>query len=349
MIIPNDIVERLKRLDCEDVAKKLGITVSRHKARCFMHDDKIPSLSFYSTNHSRWHCFACSKGGDAIGLAMNVYSLDFVQACLCLCSMYGIPVPENAPKFNRRNLRLRRIIQTPQEEPKRDIDAEIGNWILKNMDLSEEAQHFLFEKRLLNPEIVRKLKIVSISNGFTFARQIIEHFGEKRCKDSGLLNERLNPCFWTPCLVFPFFDVNGSLIGLQTRYLGDQQAPRFQFLSSQKSHIFNLPILNTLSHNATVYVTEGVTDCLAMLSDSKNAVAIPSATIIPESDLLWLKPFNLRMSPDNDTNEAGIKGFLKLRGALLKTGQMIKYEPLPEGFKDYSDYYAYNRRKADQD
>lgn len=349
MIIPNDIVERLKRLDCEDVATKLGIIVSRHKARCFMHDDKIPSLSFYAENRSRWHCFACCKGGDAIGLAMNVYSLDFAQACLCLCSIYGIPVPEGIPKFNRRNLYIRRIRQTPPEEPKNKIDAEIGNWILDNLDLSNEAQEFLFGKRLLDPDVVRKLKIVSVSNGFTFASQIIDQFGEERCKESGLLNERLNLRFWAPCLIFPYFDVNLNLIGLQTRYIGSQQAPRFQFMSNQKSHIFNLPILNTLPRNAIVYITEGVTDCLAMLSDGKNAVAIPSATIIPESDLLWLKSFNLRMSPDNDANEAGIKGFLKLREALLKTGQMIKYEPLPEGFKDYSDYYAYNKRKAGQD
>jgi DNA primase len=349
MIIPNDIIQRLKNLDCEDVAIKLGIIVSRHKARCFMHDDKIPSLSFYAENRSRWHCFACSKGGDAIGLAMNVYSLDFAQACLCLCSIYGIPVPEGTPKFNRRNLYIRHIRQTPLEEAKKEIDAEIGNWILDNMNLSEQAQYFLFDKRLLDQEVVKKLKIVSISKSFTFARQIIDRFGEERCKNSGLLNERLNPCFWTPCLIFPFFDINGNLIGLQTRYLGNLQAPRFQFLSNQKSHIFNLPILNTLPRNATVYVTEGVTDCLAMLSDGKNAVAIPSATIIPESDLLWLKPFNLRMSPDNDANEAGIKGFRKLRDALMKTGQVILCDSLPEGFKDYSDYYAYNKRKSKQD
>lgn len=347
MIIPSHIIEILKKLNCEDVALKLGITVVRHKAKCFMHDDRIPSLSFYPADRSKWHCFACSKGGDAIGLVMNVTSLDFTQSCLWLCSVYGITVPDELPKFNRRNLYVRRIRQTPPEVHKKEIDSEIGNWILDNLELNEEAKIFLFGKRMLDCEIIKELKIVSIYNGFTFARRIIDQFGQERCKNSGLLNERLNPCFWTPCLIFPFFDNSGLLIGLQTRYLGDsEKAPRFQFLSSRKSHIFNLPILNTLPHNATVYITEGVTDCLAMLSDGKNAVAIPSATIIPESDLIWLKPYNLRMSPDNDATEAGKKGFRKLRDTLMKVGKTIFCEPIPEGFKDYSDYYVYKRKNA---
>lgn len=95
-----------------------------------------------------------------------------------------------------------------------------------------------------------------------------------------------------------------------------KKAPRFQFLSCQKTHLFNMPLLNKLVVDNELYLTEGVTDCLAMLSSGKAAVAIPSATIIPENDLSLLDGYKLKMMPDND--EAGWDGFMKLRLALAK-------------------------------
>ena len=40
MTIPQNIIVRLQELNVESVAEKLGIDVKRHKAICFMHDDK---------------------------------------------------------------------------------------------------------------------------------------------------------------------------------------------------------------------------------------------------------------------------------------------------------------------
>ncbi len=39
MTIPENIVRKLNELQVEEVAEALGITVTKHKARCFMHDD----------------------------------------------------------------------------------------------------------------------------------------------------------------------------------------------------------------------------------------------------------------------------------------------------------------------
>ena len=42
--IPRYIVEKLDALNVYDVAEKLGLSVSRNKALCFMHQDHDPSL-----------------------------------------------------------------------------------------------------------------------------------------------------------------------------------------------------------------------------------------------------------------------------------------------------------------
>lgn len=77
--------------------------------------------------------------------------------------------------------------------------------------------------------------------------------------------------------------MTGGLIGLQSRYLGEnKEVPRFQFVSAQKTRLFNLPILGSMKDGEDLYISEGITDCLALLSSGKKAVAIPSATILPQ-------------------------------------------------------------------
>ena len=60
MKISDEILHKLHELDCEDVAKRFGIDVKRHKAHCFNHDDRIASLGFRG-NHCMGRVFRCTK------------------------------------------------------------------------------------------------------------------------------------------------------------------------------------------------------------------------------------------------------------------------------------------------
>ena len=46
MKISPDIISKLHEIDCESLAKTLGLSVKGHRASCFMHVDRNPSLSF---------------------------------------------------------------------------------------------------------------------------------------------------------------------------------------------------------------------------------------------------------------------------------------------------------------
>lgn len=76
---------------------------------------------------------------------------------------------------------------------------------------------------------------------------------------------------------------------------------------------------------------------MALLSSGQNAVAIPSATILPLEDLVTLRSYDLHMFPDQD--EAGQKAFVELRRFFVNHYAMLRAEKLPEGAKDYCDYY----------
>ena len=89
MISP-ETIKKLHELNCEDVARRLGLEVNMHQAHCFMHQDKRPSLAF---KNNLWKCFACDKGGDAISLVEEKCNLSFVEACTWLCEQYHIYMP----------------------------------------------------------------------------------------------------------------------------------------------------------------------------------------------------------------------------------------------------------------
>ena len=229
----------------------------------------------------------------------------FTEACEKLCAIFGIVLQNGKSSYVPKRRFFNRTLSVKNNSNcDKLFDAEIAEWLLNNMILTHDAQLFLFEKRKLNKEIIYKIGIKSLEDCQSISRKVWTKFGGERCRASGLFGEKGYLSFWSPCIIFPYRDKDGKLLGLQSRYIGNnEKAPRFQFLSCQKTHLFNMPLLNKLMVDNELYLTEGVTDCLAMLSSGKAAVAIPSATIIPENDLSLLDGYKLKMMPDNDEEE----------------------------------------------
>lgn len=336
---PENVLARLKALSCEDVAQKLNISVKRHRALCFMHEDHHPSLAFLGANRNSWYCFVCNKGGNAIDLVKESEDCGFVEACSWLCKEYNIEIDSSIPVYKPRKKKIQ-LKQFHKDEEKPFV-KEVALFLIETGELTDTARHFLFDERKLSPEVINDLKIVSIDNGYDIVNKLKAKFDDQILKDSGLVsnvNDKLYFRFFTPCLLFPYYNQKKELIGLQSRYLGtNKEAPRFQFVSSQKTRLFNLPILNTLRKNEELFISEGITDCLALLSSGKKAVAIPSATILPQLDLSLLSDYKLHMVPDSD--EAGDKAFVKLQCFFINRNSFLTEEKLPEGMKDYSEYY----------
>lgn len=343
MTIPEDVVRKLNELPIEVVASVLGITVARHKARCFMHDDYRPSLSF-NVKKNMFFCFVCNKGGGPIQLVQEYEGWSFQEACVWLANRFNIWWSENEEQKEPVRRRVRRVYLPNNDDVTFEFDEELYNWLIENAKLSEPAQRFLFEERCFKVEAVERLNIKSVSYPERAIEMLIAQFGEEKCLESGLVSKGkygLYFYFYTPCLLFPYYEGDGKLAGVQSRYLGKKEnAPRFQFLSSQKTRLYNLPILNTLKRGDKLYISEGITDCLALLSSGEDAVAIPSATILPLEDLVTLRSYDLHMYPDQD--EAGQRAFMELRSFFVNHCAMLKEDKLPEGVKDFCDYYKQN-------
>lgn len=329
----------LQQLSCEDVAVRLGMEVNRHRALCFKHDDHHPSLAFFGSERNSWFCFVCNKGGNAIDLVMEKTGWNFTDSCVWLCNQFGILQDEPLPTVNKLNLRM--ACRQHKVDEQKTFANDIAQYLVDNCGLTENAKRFLFDERKLSPEVIKELHIVSIDRSWDIIQKMKGIYSEEVLCQSGLVSVvygKMYLRFMTPCLFFPYYDMDNNIVGLQSRYLGNNvEAPRFQFVSSVKTRLYNLPILNRLKSGDELYISEGITDCLALLSSGKNAVAIPSATILPELDLLQLRKFKLRMYPDQD--QAGEQAFVRLQRFFVNQLCFLKAIWLPKGTKDFSEFY----------
>ena len=80
MILDNHQLQQLRDLPIEEVASRLGLEVTRHKALCPFHDDHHASLSFH-TRRNTFRCFVCDAKGGTIDLVMQYLHKDFKEAC----------------------------------------------------------------------------------------------------------------------------------------------------------------------------------------------------------------------------------------------------------------------------
>jgi len=292
-------LQKLRDLPIEGVAGRLGIEVVKHKALCPFHDDHHASLSF-SVRRNTYRCFACGAHGGVIDLAMGLLNKDFKDACRWLADEHNVILTDESSKFQDSGFK----------SDAKPFDASRYARFFERPWLSPEARKFLFDERKLDPRVVRWCRLTS-------------------WKDKQ----------GVPWLQIPYFNRDGKLIGVQNRNLIKGALPRFRFPSGSECGIYNLPVLNLLKPGDELYITEGCSDCWAMLSAGHKAIAIPSATLLTQKDAELLSTLHAQLStkfgmyPDRDA--PGERLFLQLQRVLPS----LVHHQLPPDCKDFSDLY----------
>ena len=128
--------------------------------------------------------------------------------------------------------------------------------------------------------------------------------------------------------------------GKQGQGSESREAPRFRFPYGSRCTVYNLPVTAMLRHGEPLFITEGCSDCWAMLSAGHKAIAIPSATLLSQADKALLRDLAQRlgtsfhMFPDRDA--PGERLFMQLREVLPG----LQHHQLPVDCKDFAEYYV---------
>ena len=225
--------------------------------------------------------------------------------------------------------------------------------------LNEAARRFLFEERKIDWRVVNWCRLTSWTDRDGVNWLQIPYFSTEG-KLIGIQNRNLDyrktstqakglaaeksPTDFTDDTDSPSHQTEGSLQkegshqkegSLQT----EPMAPRFRFPYGARCSIYNLPVVKMLKPGEKLFITEGCSDCWAMLSAGHKTIAIPSATLLKPEDKKWLAELGERlqiewhMFPDRDA--PGESLFLQLREILPH----LVHHQLPPGCKDFSEYY----------
>ena len=351
-------IQKLRELDILQVADLLGMGLRNKRALCIHHDDHHPSLAF-NVKKNTCHCYSCGFSADTIGLVRERLNLGFSEACRWLADHFDVYIADekygNSARYadkcadkkvltasDRRLASLRaHFAETHVSHgyvAPSSVDVEFYQQMFRQMHLSESGRRFLFEERLLSSEALKVCQIVSTEQSVCMARV-----------GRGV--------FDGPSLIFPYFDQEGRLVSVQSRYLGKpksesssdmdkvsfdevkpKEIPRFKFAPGSHRMIYGLDRLKDYPPGEPLLITEGPSDCWTALTLGIHAIAIPSATLFDHRFQGLLAGRNLHIFPDQD--EAGLSLYFELKKALPS----LVYHQLPEGCKDLSEYYLKLRR-----
>lgn len=295
-------LDEIRATPIEEVAENLGIGIVRHMALCPFHNDKHPSLHF-DLKKNRYKCFACGASGNVIDLVMRYNNMEFKEAINWIGNKEVNTAKDNAYE--------------KKESREEAVDIEYLEVLMKNVCINEDAARFLFDERRIDSRVVEWCGLTSVSS-------------DTPCW-------RWGKAFYdAPSLLIPYRDVDGKLLTVQGRYLGKEKKPRFKFPHGSQAGMYNKQVIATLKKGDELWITEGPSDCWAMLSAGRKAVAIPSATSLTMDDIRLLTHglpdgVSLHMAPDND--RPGMELFQDLK----RHFPQMRGHTLPDGVKDFGE------------
>lgn len=285
--IPEDDLERLKRnVSLAELCRARGIELKPHGrkdliGKCPFHEDENPSF-VVTPDKNLFHCLGCDAAGSVIDLVMKLDKIEFKEAVRQLMTSTGLvsmgPVPA---------------------KEKDDIPAVIP---ARAAQLLERVVA-IYEKNLPeNPEALECLKRRGLDNreqlaahraGYANGRlhEILPKSGKvlDELKALGVLSMSGQEHF-AGCVVFPVTDVDGNLVTLYGRHVGEGPK-RHVFLPRRHTGLWNAPVLKTYPE---IIAVEAILDALSVeAAGFPNVVAIQGTNGLSDGDIADMRRYGV--------------------------------------------------------
>lgn len=366
----SDILDYIKNLPIIDVAKKLGIDLSKYSPSsanlvgpCPTGHPSVSGKSFTFTPHlNLFNCFNCKIGGSSIDLVKELKNISFIETVEWFIKEYSIPI-------SLANVTIR---QRTQDEIDADIKAKINtllyeellNWgkqLLYDKTTTDQdaisARNYLTQTRNYSELVLQRTEIFyipSVKDAKAHLTTVYPEYKDEinNLSISGRFGDEMK-------IAFPYRLHDGTITGLIKRHYtpagltnGTVTNARWDAsFETKKTDMFGLPGLVKMDkHTTKVILVEGYPDSMYMQALGMPVLAI--GTGIPSDSQLdslnRLKDLNtVIVSLDNDAT--GLKNSTVLLKKLSNWSNIV-VEILPgEELAPSKDLDEYLRTHGETD
>lgn len=324
--------------------KKAGV---HWKANCPFHNEKSPSFMVHPEKQI-WHCFGCGKGGDIFSFVQEIEGMEFFEALKLLARRAGVEIETTPGRQVASDLRGR-VLEINAKA------AEFFHRFLLDMPSSAEARGYL-ERRGLKPETIVEWEIGFVADQWDLLTKYLlkKGYAIDDLIAAGLTIKRgdADPQSGRGCydrfrgrIMFPIWDVHGSVIGFTGRVLvetersGGKYVNTPQTIAYDKSRVLyglNKAKLEIKAKNQAVIV-EGQMDVISCHQAGMKNVIAASGTALTHDQVRLIKRYTDSVAMAFDADQAGENAGRRGIGVALEEGLRIKVIKIPDGFAKDAD------------
>ncbi len=292
--IPQSFIQEL--IDRTDIVEVVGRYVQLKKGGanfmglCPFHGEKSPSFSV-SPSKQFFHCFGCSKNGNAIGFLMEHAGMGFVEAVQELAQSAGLQVPQDDVSPQERE---RAAARRQQQATLSDVLEKAAQAYSQQLRTGPSAVQYL-KGRGVSGALAKRYGLGYAPPGWHGLASVFAHYDDPLLLQAGLVivndenpNDVRRYDRFRDRLMFPIRNVKGECIGFGGRVLGDDKP---KYLNSPETPLFHkgrelyglFEARTAIRERGLALVTEGYMDVVALAQlGFPNAVATLGTACTPE-------------------------------------------------------------------
>lgn len=312
--------------------KKAG---ANYKANCPFHEEKTPSFVVSPTKQI-FHCFGCSKGGDAIKFVQDYEKLNYPEALEKIASIMNFSLVHTKGKDNFNE--IRRVLE------------QIEQWYRKNLDLNQKAKEYI-RNRGINTQSIEEFGIGYIGKFNELMRFLSDNFLPlDKAEEGGVIANGDNGGYYarlTDRITFPIYSPSGAIVGFGGRTITNHPA---KYINSPQTKLFNKSQLlygyskakTHIYREKKIIICEGYLDVIMFHQAGFKTAVATLGTALTKEHLPILKKANPDIILAYDGDKAGVNAGLKASKILSIHGFNGSVVLFPEG-KDPADMIADGR------
>ena len=298
-----------------------------------------PSLSV-DLERGLFHCFSRDEGGDCIRFYELMHNVGFVHAVNEMAREMGLS-ERRAPRspLIKRAAPDTEAAEYTYEPLAADSLAAMCEAFLEACRREEqsEGRNYL-ARRGIDERSMRYAGVTYFPRRayHRVMRRMLDQFPLEELQRSGLFNLQAHLTFYRHRLLFPFY-VEGRPLYLQARTTASGVEPRWHNMRGSVPSLYNVDALEDLKSDEVVYLVEGFTDTLTLLTHRFAAVGLVGAGGMKEE---WLAPLGrFRVVAALDPDVAGERAAARYQEMFAVRGMRLAQLELPSDVNEFFQHH----------